>query len=75
MTGRREGWSSHWAGPIYTPCSSGKTGWAERSQAKKALRQMTGSNARTMSAYRCDECGNFHVGHLARPVRRGMSER
>lgn len=63
-------------GPVYAPCVTGKTGWTSRAAAKKALKRMAKGHG--MGAYRCDQdpnCELWHVGHLAREIRRGVSER
>ena len=69
----RHGWLEPWSGPIYTECATGKTAWAERAHARNALRSMPKGHG--MSAYRCQGCDLWHIGHLAPVVKRGMSER
>lgn len=69
----RPKWGTPWTGPIYTTCSTGKTAWAERAHARNALKSMAKGHG--MSAYHCDGCGLWHIGHLAPVIKRGMSER
>jgi hypothetical protein len=69
----RHNWQPPYAGPIHVDCSSGKTGWAERSHARAALKTIPKGHG--MSAYLCVSCDYYHIGHLAPVVKRGRSER
>lgn len=62
-------------------CGTGKRMYASRKEAKKARGQIrhkkatVGRDAQGLSAYRCDLCRHWHLGHLPYHVRRGLGGR
>lgn len=60
---------------FYPTCSTEKRGYQTRAAAKRAARHMRKLGDELMSAYRCGECGVFHIGHLPRAVKRGEAGR
>lgn len=53
-------------------CPSGKIQFASRKQARRQRRRLADSS---LAAYRCDECGWFHVGHQPASVRNGRYDK
>lgn len=53
--------------------ATGKRMWSTRRRARTAARRV--NPGEHMSAYRCDGCGWFHIGHIPRAVVDGVIER
>lgn len=53
-------------------CSSGKRAWQGRADAKSYAKMLGRQGKPGMNAYRCDDCGLFHIGHLPTAVRAGV---
>jgi len=66
-------WGTPYTGPLYTSCATGKAGWQERAHARAAMRSMPKGHG--MSAYLCDGCDLWHIGHLPSVIKRGMASR
>ena len=56
-------------------CSSGKRAWAVRSAAKAKARDVKQRGGDHTTPYRCEECGMYHLGHLAQDVAIGNVDR
>lgn len=56
----------HWT----TDCPTGKRGYAIKGDARKVASAMRREGAK-VRAYPCDQCEEFHVGHMPKAVRDG----
>lgn len=54
-------------------CPTGKWEYASRKQARHARTRYHQDH--TLRAYRCDQCGFFHLGHQPQVVRRGTYDK
>lgn len=52
-------------------CSTGKRSWQSRTDAKSYAKMLGRQGKPGMNAFRCEECGLFHIGHLPYAVRTG----
>ena len=59
-------------GYIGTCTETGKRQWPSRRAAQATSKQIRGNH---MSAYRCDHCEFWHLGHLPRNVVHGFADR
>ena len=54
--------SGHWRNPGWRRCDS-KIGYRYSVSAEKVARRMSIKSGELLVAYRCFDCGSFHVGH------------
>lgn len=52
-------------------CPTGKRAYATKAAAKDARRWFQRRGGDLLSAYRCEHCSCFHLGHIPDAVRRG----